>query len=111
MGNSNKMSEAEFSGEFGTPGSWARIWRDPDPTMLDAGSKGERVIAWVRILATAMLLTVPVGNLIARPDLSENWLGMVVTAVALLLAIAVFFAVRRDQRPRWLGATCTIFDV
>jgi len=111
MGNSNKMSEVEFSGEFGTPGSWARIWRDPDPTMLDAGSKGERVIAWVRILATAMLLTVPVGNLIARPDLSENWLGMVVTAVALLLAIAVFFAVRRDQRPRWLGATCTIFDV
>jgi len=105
------MSEVEFTGEFGTPGWWSRVWRDPDPTMLDAGSKGEKVIAWVRILATAMLLTVPVGSLIARPDLSENWLGMVVTAMALLLAIGVFFAVRRDQRPRWLGATCTIFDV
>ena len=105
------MSEVEFTGEFGTPGWWSRVWRDPGPTMLDAGSKGEKVIAWVRILATAMLLTVPVGSLIARPDLSENWLGMVVTAMALLLAIGVLFAVRRDQRPRWLGATCTIFDV
>ncbi len=105
------MSEVEFSGEFGTPGWWSRVWRDPDPAMLDAGSMGEKVIAWIRILVTAMLLTVPVGSAIARPDLSENWIAMVVTAIALLLAIVVYFAVRRDQRPTWLGATCTIFDV
>ena len=111
MGNRNKMSEVEFSGEFGTPGSWARVWRDPDPAMLDAGSTGEKMVAWIRILVTAMLLTVPVGSAIARPDLSENWIAMVVTAIALLLAIVVYFAVRRDQRPTWLGAICTIFDV
>ncbi len=111
MGNCNKMSEVEFSGEFGTPGWWSRVWRDPDPAMLDAGSTGEKVIAWIRMVAAAMLLTVPVGSLIARPDRSENWLGTVVTSIALLLAIVVFFAVRRDQRPRWLGATCTVFDV
>jgi len=105
------MSELEVSGEFGSPGWWSRVWRDPDPAMLDAGSTGERVIAWVRIVATLLLLAVPVGSLIAHPELSENWIGVTVTLIALLLAIVVFFAVRRDQRPRWLGAACTIFDV
>jgi len=111
MGNGNKMSEVEFSGEFGTPGSWARVWRDPDPAMLDAGSTGEKVVAWIRVAATGLLLTVPVGSLMARPDLSENWIGFTVVLISFLLAIAVFFAVRRDQRPRWLGAACTVFDV
>ena len=105
------MSEVEGSGEFGSPGWWSRVWRDPDPAMLDAGSTGEKVVAWVRIVATLLLLTVPVGSLMAHPELSENWIGVTVTLIALLLAIVVFFAVRRDQRPRWLGAACTVFDV
>jgi diguanylate cyclase (GGDEF)-like protein len=105
------MSEVEGSGEFGSAGWWSRMWRDPDPTMLDAGSTGELVVAYVRIVATLLLLTVPVGNLIVHPELSENWIGIIVTLIAALLAIVVFFAVRRDQRPRWLGVTCTIFDV
>src|SRR5512147_255064 len=111
MGNRNKMSEVELSGEFGSPGWWSRVWHDPDPAMLDAGSTGERVIAWVRVVATLMLLTVPVGNLVVHPELSENWIGVVVTLIALLLAIIVFFVLRRDQRPRWLGLVCTVFDV
>ncbi len=105
------MSHAESSGEFGSPGWWGRVWRDPDPTMLDAGSTGERVIAWIRVVAALALLTVPVGRVIAYPEQSENWIGAAVTLTALLLSIAVFFAVRRDQRPRWLGAVCTVFDV
>lgn len=105
------MTEVEGSGEFGSPGWWSRVWRDPDPAMLDAGSTGEKVVAWVRIVATLMLLTVPVGSLIAHPELSENWIGVTVTLIALLLAVIVFFAVRMDQRPRWLGAVCTIFDI
>ena len=105
------MTEVEVSGEFGSSGWWSRVWRDPDTAMMDAGSIGERVIAWVRIVATALLLTVPIGNLLVRPELSENWIGFTVTLIALLLAIMVFFAVRRDQRPRWLGAACTVFDV
>jgi diguanylate cyclase (GGDEF)-like protein len=105
------MNGVEFSGEFGSPGWWSRVWRDPDPAMLDAGTTGERVIAWVRIVAILILLTVPVGNVMVHPELSENWIGVAVTAIALLLAIVVFYAVRRDQRPRWLGAACTIFDV
>jgi hypothetical protein len=110
MGNRNKMSEVEFSGEFGTPGWWSRVLRDPDP---DAGCRvhGEKVIAWIRIVASAMLLTVPVGSLIARPDRSENWLGSVVTAIALLLAIVVYFRGAARPAPSWLGATCTVFDV
>jgi diguanylate cyclase (GGDEF)-like protein len=105
------MSEVENSGEFGTSGWWLRVWRDPDPAMMDAGSTGEKVVAWVRIVATLMLLTVPVGNLMVHPELSENWIGVTVTLIALLLSIVVFFAVRRDQRPRWLGTVCTTFDV
>ncbi len=105
------MSEVEGSGEFGTAGWWARVWRDPDPAMLDAGKTGELVVAYVRIVATLLLLTVPVGSYLAHPELSENWIGIVVTLIALILAVIVLLAIRRDQRPRWLGAVCTIFDV
>lgn len=105
------MNEAEASGELSIRNWWDRLWRDPDPAMLDAGSTGELVVAWVRIVATFLLLTVPVGSLIARPDLSENRIAVAITLIALALAVVVFLAVRRDQRPRWLGATCTVFDV
>ncbi len=111
MRNRNNMSEVEVSGEFGSAGWWSRVWRDRDPVMVDAGSTGERVIAWVRVVATLLLLIVPVGSLIAHPDLSEHWIGVIVTLIAFLLAVVVFFLVQRDQRPHWLGAACTVFDV
>ncbi len=105
------MSDVEHSGEYGSPGWWSRVLLAPDPAMIDAGSTGEVVVAWIRILAISLLLVVPLGSLIAHPELSENKIGVIVVLAALVLAILVWLAVRRDRRPPWLGAACTIFDV
>lgn len=79
--------------------------------MVDAGTTGEYLVAYVRVLATGIILLVPIGNLILHPYSSEHRVGFVVAFCAFLLALLVWHGVRSDNRPRWLGLACTIFDV
>jgi diguanylate cyclase (GGDEF)-like protein len=83
----------------------------PDPIMQDAGATGEQLVAYVRVLATGLILLVPIGNLIAAPDQPEQRIGFAVAFCAFILALLVWYAVRLDHRPRWLGLVCTMFDV
>jgi diguanylate cyclase (GGDEF)-like protein len=105
------MSDVAHSAEVGAPGWWRRLWRVPDPVMLDAGASGEHLVAYVRVLATGLILLVPIGNLILEPEQPEQRIGFAVAFVAFVLALLVWFAVRRNHRPRWLGLVCTVFDV
>jgi diguanylate cyclase (GGDEF)-like protein len=83
----------------------------PDPVMLDAGASGEQLVAYVRVLATGLILLVPIGNLILEPFEREHRIGFLVAFTAFMLALLVWWAVGRNHRPRWLGLVCTVFDV
>lgn len=105
------MDPAEQSGDVGTPGWWRRLWRMPDQTMVDAGAAGELLVAWVRVIATGLVLLVPLGNLIIEPGGQQHRIGFMVAFSAFILALMVWHMVRQHHRPRWLGLACTIFDV
>ena len=79
--------------------------------MLDAGASGEQLVAYVRVLATGLILLVPIGNLILEPGEAEQRIGFLVAFTAFMLALLVWWAVGRNHRPRWLGLVCTVFDV
>ncbi|HEX5632691.1 MAG TPA: GGDEF domain-containing protein [Gemmatimonadales bacterium] len=79
--------------------------------LADAGRQSELVVAKVRVAVTVLLLLVPLSNVFTRPRVTEHRVGMAVTVAALLAALVVYWAVRRDRRPYWLGTFSTVFDV
>ena len=105
------MHQVETSGDGGVTGLWRRLWRRPDGVLADAGRQSELVVARVRVAVTALLLLVPLANLVTQPALPEHRIGFGVTLAALLSTIVVYIAVRRDRRPHWLGVASTTFDV
>ena len=69
--------------------------------MVDAGTTGEYLVAYVRVLATGIILLVPIGNLILHPYSSEHRVGFVVafvTAVA-VVKLALDFIGRHGFAP------------
>jgi diguanylate cyclase (GGDEF)-like protein len=105
------MHQVETSGDESVSGLWRRLWRRPDGVLADAGRQSELVVARVRVAVTALLLLVPLANLMLQPTLPEHRIGFGVTLAALLSTIVVHGAVRRDRRPHWLGLASTTFDV
>lgn len=105
--------ESERSnGDASTSGSgWRRFWRDPDPVLIDAGASGEYLIARVRVLVTLLLLTVPLTNLLVKPHVRENRVGLTVAVCAAALAVVTWLLVRRGRQPRWMPIATTVFDV
>ncbi len=109
-GDRNILHAIEPAGD-GLAGRWRRFWREPDPVLADAGSRGELLVAQVRVAVTALLLLVPGANLWLAPRLFENRVGFAVTLAAFALAVGVWLLVRTGRRPAWLGTLCTAFDV
>lgn len=79
--------------------------------MLDAGAAGEQLVAYVRVLAAGLILLVPLGNLLLHPTEYVHRIGTTVALAAFMAAVLVWYAVRWNHRPRWLGLACTVFDV
>ena len=105
------MHDSVTSGDGAVTGLWRRLWRRPDAVLADAGRQSELVVARVRIVVTLLLLLVPLANLVVAPAFPDHRIGFGVTVAALLAALAVYVAVRRDRRPHWLGLASTAFDV
>ena len=90
--------------------TWRELWRQPDAAMLVAGGEGERQVAVVRMVVVALLLITPVYRLVLNPSSPEVFWGFVVTALAMVFALAVWLYLRvRPYRP-WIGFTTSTFD-
>ena len=90
-----------------------RFWQPPDEFLLDAGKAAELLIARIRLALTALLLLVPLLNLIVAPrsQRAQHLTGFSITLAAVVVAALVFLMVRRDRRQRWLPAATTFIDV
>jgi len=89
---------------------WRELWRAPDAALLVSGGEGERLAARVRVVVVALLLITPIYKIIYYPDNPVYLLGLVITAVAMLFAVAILLYLRwRPYRP-WLGFLSTLLD-
>jgi len=91
---------------------WHRLWRAPEPFLLDAGKEGELLIARIRVALTLVLLLIPLASLVLAPDERDQHLaGLGVTLVALLLSVVVWAVVHHDRRHAWLPMATAAYDV
>lgn len=78
--------------------------------MEDAGTAGERLVARVRVVLTAVLLIIPLyQTLIVRT--TENFIGLSVGSVALAIAVVMLVLIDRGELRSWAGFATTAVDV
>ncbi|HXE58132.1 MAG TPA: GGDEF domain-containing protein [Gemmatimonadales bacterium] len=93
------------------PSLLRRFWAPPEPIFLEAGAKGELLVAKIRLALVALLLVIPVSSFVRYPDAQESHVGLGVALAALALALIVYLVVKRDHDRRWIGFGTSILDV
>jgi diguanylate cyclase (GGDEF)-like protein len=89
----------------------ASFWQRPDPALAAAGIEGEWLVARVRLGAMLLLLITPTWKIINYPEVPVFVWGFVVTFVAGLAAVAIWWLMRRGWWQPWLGFASSTLDV
>jgi diguanylate cyclase (GGDEF)-like protein len=94
--------------------AWRRRWKkllaSPDPDLVDAGFRGELLIAGIRVLIILLLLALPLDRYLQAPGHGRQ-LVLWVAAAALAEALVVYSAVTRSWGRNWIGFTSGVLDV
>jgi diguanylate cyclase (GGDEF)-like protein len=89
-----------------------RLWSRPDPVLAEAGVAGELFVAKIRICLAAILLLIPVMDILLIPgDSKENLVGLGLTSGIFVLSVIVYWLITREYNPRWLSFASSSFDV
>jgi diguanylate cyclase (GGDEF)-like protein len=99
-------------GQGGLEGSaWRRALATPDPIQMDAGAEGELIVARARTALVALLLPIPLINLVLDSNLTAGIVGMAACLVALGFTLGVQALLRADFYRPWLGLVTSLLDV
>ena len=105
------MARLPPSGSYTDGAAAPPLWARPDPALAAAGVEGELVVARVRVLAMGLLLIAPTWNIVHYPDEPIHRTGFSVTLIASLVAVGLWFALRRGRWRPWIGFASSAFDV
>lgn len=89
----------------------ARLWAPPDPDLVDAGQRGEWLVAGIRLLVVIGLLYVPLARYAKAPETEGITLVLWLGVAALAEALIVYSAVMRSWGRRWIGFLSGLVDV
>ena len=87
------------------------LWSDPDPLLTAAGASGEFLVAKVRLLLTAVLMLIPVANLLLGANSFERAVGFSLTSTAVVISLIVYLMIERGFNRPWLGLITSCLDV
>ncbi|MEE8524157.1 MAG: GGDEF domain-containing protein, partial [Thermoanaerobaculia bacterium] len=106
-------SEASTSAVDPKPSAWtwARLWTSPDPDLVDAGLRGEWLIAGIRLLSVLLLLSLPLHQYLQSPQAHRTQAALWVAVAALAEALVIYSAVMRSWGRNWIGFFSGILDV
>lgn len=91
---------------------WSKIWRPPDPDLMDAGLQGEWLIAGLRLLIALSFLAFPFQQFQLGGYERHRWFVPVWMAVGgLTLALVLYSAVQRGWGRNWIGFFSGVIDV
>ena len=91
--------------------SWRRLWTSPDPDLIDAGFRGEWLVASIRLLIILAMLYVPLDQFLQSPMERSRQVVMWVAVAALAEALVIYSAVMRSWGRTWIGFLSGIVDV
>ncbi len=83
----------------------------PDEIVLDIGAGGELLVARIRVVATLLLMLMPLINILTGGGVAESIDGFVGTGLGLALAMVWLALARRKRRHRWLSFATSASDV
>lgn len=83
----------------------------PDEIVLDIGAGGELLVARIRLVATALLMLMPLLNLLTGGGIFESLAGFAGTGIGLLLAVLWLTLARQRRRFPWLPFVTSASDV
>lgn len=88
------------------------LWRTPDPDLVDAGQRGEWLIAGIRVLIVLMFLAVPLDFVTSGETIDrERWVLVAWVAFGgLAEALVIFTAVKRSWARGWIGFFSGLLD-
>lgn len=87
------------------------LWAKPDAALAAAGIEGESVVARVRLVALALLSIAPTWNVIHFPGNRMHVTGFLVTLCASLVAIGIWWALKKGEWRAWISFASSAFDV
>jgi len=79
--------------------------------LLDAGVRGELLVARVRLALAAILLLIPVTNFLMGQPRRESMVGFSATASMFLISLLTSILIQRDYHRPWFGLATACFDV
>ena len=89
-----------------------RTVRDrPDEIVLDIGAGGELLVARIRVVATLVLMLMPLINILAGGGVFESLAGFAGTGLGLALAMVWLSLAKQKRRYRWLSFATSASDV
>jgi len=91
--------------------AWRRMLATPDPIQMDAGAEGELIVARARTALTALLLPIPIINLVLDSNVTAGVVGLAACAVALAFTLGVQALLKRDFYRPWLGLVTSLLDI
>lgn len=91
---------------------WSELVASPgDPALIDAGHKGELLVAGVRFWTFLAVLLSPLLALLQAPTRRENIIALVATGAGLVVSGLILRTLQRGQGIRHLAVATTVFDV
>ena len=91
--------------------SWRRLLETPDPDLVDAGHRGEWMIAGMRVLIVLAMLSMPLNAYLQSPLEAGRRMVMWVAVAALAEALVIYSAVMRSWGRNWIGFFSGVLDV
>src|SRR5690606_7620073 len=88
-----------------------RLAARPDWVVLARGAGGELLVARVRLVVAALLLLLPLVNILTGGSLDETLVGLAGAIVINLLSLLWLELARGPRRYPWLAFVTTAFDV
>jgi two-component system, cell cycle response regulator len=83
----------------------------PDEVMLEVGAGGELLVARLRVAVSAMLLLLPLANILTGGTLNESLIGLAGAVFVNIFAQLWLALARRKRRYAWLPFASGAYDV
>jgi diguanylate cyclase (GGDEF)-like protein len=90
---------------------WRRVWSRPEPEIAAAAFTGELLVAWVRLLIVLILAWIPASEYLLYPLQRDPRTLLATSLGALVGALLIYSAVRRNWGQSWMGFASSLLDV
>lgn len=90
---------------------WEALWSKPDPLLLAAGSRGELLVARIRLALSGAVMLLSALGLAFATDSRESLVGFSATGSLFAFSVLVYQLVRKNPNCSWIGLATGCFDV